>query len=364
MNARRSIALFVIGSLCAALALAVPATALAAPAATAAVSAASEDTTVTLLAAGDLMCHISQLKAGKLRRGYDFWPAFQPVASVVASADVAFANFETTLRGSGFRGYPGFRSPTAYADAVKAAGFDLVSTANNHALDGGAKGVGYTIAYLDSIGVRHFGTGDPAPLIVESNGIRFAFLSYTYATNGIRSPRGVNVNRLKLDRVAGDIAAVRGLVDVVVVVPHWGAEYKTKPESSTRRLGRAIIDAGADIVLGSHPHVPRPIEVYNGRYIVYSMGNFISGMSRTNTDLGIIVKANVVRRAGVTTVQDLKVLPVFRDKTSGKGRASYRVVMLDQQLAAPDKLISKSDRSKMRKYRSWCAKTYGSLYTW
>ena len=364
MKAYRSTALLVIGSLCAALALTVPAAAFAAPAASAVVSAPSADATVTLLAAGDLMCHISQLKAGKLRRGYDFWPAFEPVASVVASADLSLANFETTLRGSGFRGYPGFRSPTAYADAVKRAGFDLVSTANNHALDGGAKGVNYTVNYFDSIGIRHFGTNDPAPLIVESNGMRFAFLSYTYATNGIRTPRGVSVNRLKLAQIAADIAAVRGLVDVVVVVPHWGAEYKTKPESSTRRLGRQIIDAGADIVLGSHPHVPRPVEVYNGRYIFYSMGNFVSGMSKPYTDLGIIVKMNVVRRAGATTVQDLKVMPVFRDRTSGKGRASYRAVMLDQQLASPDRLISKADRSKMRKYRSWCAKTYGGLYTW
>lgn len=352
------------GGAASAVAFAAPA---AAPVAAAAVTASEEtspsvETSLTLLAVGDLMVHSGQLTAARGRGGYSFTASFAPVRGTIEAADLALGNLETTLRSRGFSGYPAFRSPASYASGLKAAGFDVLSTANNHSLDGGATGVRYTTSYLDRIGLRHFGTNDVKPIVVERNGIRIAFASYTYATNGIRSPFSGAVNRIGLARMRSDIAAVRPDVDLVVVFVHWGSEYSTRVEGSTRSTGRALIDAGADLVLGSHPHVVRPIERYDGHYIVYSMGNFLSGQSKYLTDLGIMVTAKVSKDASGTTVSGLRVLPTFRDRSGGRGRSTYRTVLIDRALAAPDRLISAADRSRMRSYRAFARRMFAAYY--
>jgi poly-gamma-glutamate capsule biosynthesis protein CapA/YwtB (metallophosphatase superfamily) len=322
----------------------------------------SVEATLSLLAVGDLMVHDAQLKYAGSGGRYSFNESFGAVKSTISEADIAVGNLETTLAGRGFSGYPCFRSPRQYADALKNAGFDVLSTANNHSLDGGKGGVKYTVSYLDSIGVGHFGTNSPAPLVVERNGIKIAFLSYTYSTNGIRSPFRTAVNRMDLRQIRRDIAAVRPNVDTVVVFMHWGAEYSTSPERGTKSLGRGIIDAGADLVLGSHPHVVRPVEQYRGKYIVYSMGNFLSGQSKALTDLGIMARVLVTKKDGITNVSDMRVLPVFRDRSSGAGRRTYRTVVIDQMLARPDRLITSADRQKMAGYRTFCRRMFGNYY--
>lgn len=320
------------------------------------------DATVTIVAVGDLMCH-SQIFGAALRHGvYDFRPAFAPVVTDLRSADLTLGNLETTIKSSGpFSGYPRFRSPRQYVDALKWAGFDLLTTANNHALDGGATGVRYTTRILDSRGVAHTGTDRDAPAIVERNGVRIAVLAYTYATNGIHSPFSGAVNRIALTRMKAAIAAVHTKADLVVVCLHWGNEYSATPEAKTVAMGKALVDAGADLILGSHPHVVRPVRKYHGRYIVYSMGNFLSGQSKARTDLGIMVRATVTRMAGVTKVARLQVIPTFRDHTAGAGRSSYRVLRVSRALAHPDARTSGADRARMRSFRSYCAKVFGAL---
>jgi poly-gamma-glutamate capsule biosynthesis protein CapA/YwtB (metallophosphatase superfamily) len=324
--------------------------------------APAADATVTLLAVGDLMCHSQQYNAARTRSGYDFRPEFKAVKSDIASADIAAGNLETTLRSVGpFSGYPTFRSPRAYADALKYAGFDVLTTANNHALDGGAKGLRYTDAYLDKLGLAHTGTDKDGPAIVEHDGLKVAFLAYTYGTNGIHSPFAGAVNRIGLARMRVAITAAHKKADFVVVVPHWGNEYTAVPESATRKLGHALINAGADLILGSHPHVVRPVERYKGRYIVYSMGNLLTGSSHPRTDLGIMVKATIIRRGGVVKISAIKVIPTYRDHTRGAGTSSYRVVRISREIASPDARISATDLKRMRTYRTYCRKMFGKL---
>jgi poly-gamma-glutamate synthesis protein (capsule biosynthesis protein) len=322
----------------------------------------SVDATVTLLAVGDLMCHSQQFAAARYGSGYDFYPAFSPVKADISAADIALGNLETTLRSSGpYSGYPAFHTPRSYADALKKVGFDVLTTANNHALDGGATGVRATAAYLSKLHLAHAGTDGSSRVIVERDGVKIAFLAYTYGTNGIHSPFDWAVSRIDLASMKRQIASTRPKVDLIVVVPHWGSEYSSVPESRTRTMARALIDAGADIILGSHPHVVRPVEKYKGHYIVYSMGNFVSGMSATYTDLGIMVKATIVRRKSGTKVTALKVVPVYRDHTSGAGRSSYRVVNIARTLAAPDSRTSSYDKSRMRAYDRYCRTMFGKL---
>jgi len=260
-----------------------------------------------------------------------------------------------------YSGYPCFRTPRSYADALKKAGFDVLTTANNHALDGGASGVRNTAAYLDKLKLAHTGTDNDGPAIVEHDGVKIAYLAYTYATNGIHSPFAGAVNRIDLARMKKAIASARKKADLVIVCPHWGVEYTSAPRAATVTLAKALIDAGADLILGSHPHVVQPVRTYKGHYIVYSMGNFVSGMSVTYTDLGIMVKATVVRRASGTRVASLKVVPVYKDHTSGAGRSSYRVVDIAHTLAAPDSRTSAYDKSRMRAYLRYCRTMFGKL---
>ncbi|HEY5489607.1 MAG TPA: CapA family protein [Gemmatimonadaceae bacterium] len=322
----------------------------------------SVDATVTLLAVGDLMCHSQQFTAARYGSGYDFYPAFSPVKADISAADIALGNLETILRSFGpYSGYPAFHTPRSYADALKKVGFDVLTTANNHALDGGATGVRATAAYLGKLGLAHAGTDRSSLVIVKHDGVKIAFLAYTYGTNGIRSPFDWAVSRIDLASMKRQIASTRPNVDLIVVVPHWGSEYSSVPESRTRTMARALIDAGADIILGSHPHVVRPVEKYKGHYIVYSMGNFISGMSATRTDLGIMVKATIVRRKSGTRVTALKVVPVYRDRTRGAGRSSYRVVNIARTLAHPDSRTNSYDKSRMRAYDRYCRAMFGTL---
>jgi poly-gamma-glutamate synthesis protein (capsule biosynthesis protein) len=158
--------------------------------------------------------------------------------------------------------------------------------------------------------------------------------------------------------MASKIAKARTTADLVVVVPHFGSEYVRTPEAKTKATARALIDAGADLVLGSHPHVVRPVEKYKGHYIVYSMGNFISAMTNTYTDLGIMVSATITRRGGLTKVASLKVLPVYRDLSSGMGRSTWRTVLISDALKSGASLISSSDRSRMRFYQTYCASVF------
>lgn len=355
------------------LALTVPTVAAGAPAIGADAAAAVESTattatvsvesSLTLLATGDLMCHAQQLSAAYGKHGYDFTPSFAPVADTIRSADIAVGNLETTLgKGPPLTGYPKFRSPLAYASALKWAGFDVLGTANNHSLDSGAAGVRYTDSALGRLGIAHVGTDNRRVVYVERNGIKLAFLDYTFGTNGIKSPFKGAVNLINKWEMVKDIAAARRKADVVVMVLHWGTEYSTTPETATRHLGHAMVDAGADLVLGSHPHVVRPIEKYHGHYIVYSMGNFISGQTKTMTDLGIMTSLKITKRDGKVTISNFKVLPVYRDRTNGAGRRSYRTVLIDRALAHEEALISSSDAQTMRRYRSYCRRVFHGYY--
>ena len=265
-------------------------------------------------------------------------------------------------RSSGYSGYPSFRSPTAFAVALKAAGFDVLTTANNHTLDGGASGVRYTSAYLGRLGIAHAGSDNHRWVVVRRKGIRIAILPYTYGTNGIRSPYAGAVSRISLLQIRRDIASARKASDFVVVYLHWGAEYSTRPEASTRKFAHQVIDAGADLILGSHPHVVRPIERYLGHYIVYSMGNFIHGQARALTDLGVMVQVKVIRRGKSASVSSVKVVPVYRDRSFGRGTRTYRTVLVDRALAARDSLISSADSSKLRSYRALCKRMFRGYY--
>lgn len=263
---------------------------------------------VTLLFAGDAMLHKQQIDCGRQSDGtYDFTSCFSQVADEVSSADLAVVNMETTLGGLPYSGYPLFCAPDAYGAALRDAGFDVFLTANNHALDRGARGVRRTLRALDSLCVAHVGTFYDErqkmsyhPLMISCKGVRIAFLNYTYGTNGIILPPPSQINYLDLEKIKNDVIKARHLGgDVIVACVHWGNEYTTTPTREQELLGQQLLDQGVHLVIGSHPHVVQPMVLMcdaagmKTGLVAYSLGNFISNMKIRNTTGGAILKVRM-----------------------------------------------------------------------
>lgn len=205
-------------------------------------------------------------------------------------ADIAFANLEmplsTRARHTGaFRGHP------AFADGIRWAGIDVVSTANNHAFDAEEQGLLDTREALRRAGVGSVGTGSDledarSPFILERDGIRVAFLGYARAINvvgssGFAQPDRSGVMPLDPILIKEDIQRVRDQVDYVILSFHWAVENSKQTHPEARAFAHQMLDAGADVILGHHPHVPRGIEVYDGKVIFYSLGNYTFGHNHT-----------------------------------------------------------------------------------
>lgn len=257
---------------------------------------------------------------------------FQNIASVLREADVAFANLETPL--SDRARYSGaFRTPTAFADGLRWTGIDVVSTANNHALDAEGLGLLDTKAALWQAGIGAVGTGRDLedarrPFIVERNGITIAFLGYAQFVNGgseaFAQPDRSGVVPLDPFIIEEDIRRVRDQVDYVIVSFHWAIENSQDTHPAARTFAHRIIDAGADVILGHHPHVPRGVEVYNGRVIFYSLGNFIFGHNHTYW------MDNYLARLTLTPerIQRVEILPI-----SGRGNGLSQPRLLEGEEA-------------------------------
>lgn len=264
--------------------------------------------TFTIASVGDLMCHSTQFNYAKTGvDSFDFYPSFAQVAPILREADLAIGNLETTLAGHvrAYSGYPMFNTPDPYVTAVKQAGFDFLITANNHSNDSGEKGILRTIHILDSIGLGHTGSfisqnDRDSVRILNVKGIRIGVVAYTYSTNGLPLTDGKPwlVNMCDSALISKDIATGRAKgAELMIVFYHFGEEYQRMPSAYQKQFVQHALDCGADVVLGSHPHVVQPMEVVPGRgsnvdsvFVAYSMGNFISNQKDMYTDEGVIMR--------------------------------------------------------------------------
>ncbi len=263
----------------------------------------------TIVFAGDAMMHQAQIDAARQPSGeYDFSDYFAEIAPYVQAADYAVVNLETPLGGRPYSGYPCFCSPDSYADALKDAGFDMCTTANNHTLDRHDKGLKRTVEALESRGLAHVGTyknraqrDSILPLLRKIGGINVGFLAYTYGTNGISVQGDAVVDYINKDKIRKDIQQCRQAgAELMCVSMHWGDEYKLLPTAYQRQLADFLVAEGVDMVIGSHPHVIQPVEMRKGadgrnQLVVYSLGNFISNMKTADTRGGMMVKAFISR---------------------------------------------------------------------
>ena len=304
-----------------------------------------EPITATLTIAGDAMCHAPYNHYNEATGEYDFTPVFRYAKPWVEAADLAVVNLETTLSGPGsdpanpdYTGYPMFNTPDTFAYALKDAGFDLFSTTNNHSLDRYFRGLCRTLDVLDEAGIPHVGTyrtqeerdRNNGIVVMDCGGISIAFLAYTYGTNGIPvpddSPWAVNIfnidyltylSEFDTELVAADMAAARALgCDLIAVIMHWGNEYHLEQNAYQERHARTLIDLGADLVLGGHPHVLEPYEFVtteagNTGFVCYSLGNFVSGQVYEYTDTTVLLNLELKKDlvTGETTVEGVSYVP-------------------------------------------------------
>ncbi len=295
-------------------------------------------------AVGDVLLHERVYDDAWTGEGYDFLPMLEPIKPHLMELDFLMANQESIPGGTevGLSTYPLFNSPRQIADDLREVGVDFLSMANNHSLDAGLEGIKSAVSHLREIGMPYAGVYDShedldKERIMTVNDIDFGVLSYTYGTNGIPIPSGHEyaVTLLDSPTLEQDIRELSEVSDVVIVHAHWGDEYVRTPNAEQQRLAQQIVDAGADIIIGHHPHVLQPIEWLeddSGREAVvfYSLGNFLTGQVFEYTDIGGIARLNVRK----TTQGDEKtielsspdILPTF---VHHEDHDDHRVILLE-----------------------------------
>lgn len=325
-----------------------------------------QDTTINLVAIGDVMCHSTNYQSAynSTTKKYDFSPVFTDIAKYTENADITIGNLETTFAPESvdYSGYPTFNSPKELGIALKNIGVDVLSTANNHSLDKGYSGLTSTIDKLDEIGIEHMGTykseEDQNEILIKNvNGISIAFLSYTYGTNGISIPKGKEycINLIDKELISKQIKQAKEQnVDLICVNMHWGDEYKLQQNSTQEDLADFLFEEGADIILGSHPHVLEPMEkrtitledgTTKDGFVIYSLGNFVSGQVAENTKNTIILNLSLTKHAetGKISIDNIEYTPIYcYDKGAGY---SNRYKLLDINSSIADYIAGKMNIS-------------------
>ena len=312
----------------------------------------------TLCFVGDLMCHSTQFNYARVGADtFDFTGVYHQIKKYLSEADLTVGNLETVIAGKneGYSGYPYFNAPDDYIYALKDAGFDLLVTANNHALDQGWKGVQRTIEVINENRLYHTGTfisqdDRDSVRIFEINSIRIAILAYSENTNGVQIPKGKDfvINLIDEELIRKDIYKARQKnVDIVVVHLHYGPEYNREPSDYQKEIVQKIIKMGADIIIGGHPHVIEPTKIFktnnaklDSGFIAYSVGNFISNQRWRYSDAGVILNIQISKNIFTDSVyiDDVNYLPtwVFKGQTD-KGR---EYIILPSQVNKSDSLYN------------------------
>lgn len=334
------------------------------------IAATPDPVTIHMSATGDIMCHLTNVKNAynSTSKDYDFSNVFENIAKYTQNADITVGNLETTFAGAsrGYTGYPTFNTPEVLGQNLKDIGFDVICTANNHSIDKGYSGIESTLNFLDEYGLDHMGTARSKQeqntiLVKDLNGIKIAFLAYTYGTNGITIPAGkeYSVNLIDKDLIKEHIELAKDQnVDVICVSMHWGTEYRLTPHSTQEDLADFLFNNGVDIILGSHPHVLEPMEkrtitledgTTKDGFVIYSLGNFVSGQIYANTKSTVILDIQITKNSeGKISIDSVNYTPVYLyDKgANSKSRTRYTLIDVEKSITeyenGTDTTISKS----------------------
>ena len=312
------------------------------------------DTTFTLTAIGDVMCHNTQyMDAYDSDTGtYDFSYVFDNISSYTKAADICIGNLETSFAGEdrGYSNYPTFNSPDSLADSLKSIGVDILSTAGNHALDMGFSGLSRTIDVLDKADISHLGTyktqeDQDKVLIKYVKGVKIAFIDYTYGTNGISVPSDKKfcINLIDKDLIKKHIETAKNQnADMIVACMHWGTEYQTKQNSEQEELADFLFQNGVNVIIGNHPHVIQPMEkrtvtLEDGStrdgFVVYALGNFICDQNAVNTRDSIILNLKITKHTdGSITIDNYDYVPIYMYKDTSVSKHKMKILDINKTI--------------------------------
>jgi poly-gamma-glutamate synthesis protein (capsule biosynthesis protein) len=319
----------------------------------------TEAGTATLTAVGDIMVYDTQIADALQSDGsYDFSPCFAGVSDLLSASDLTVGNFEANFCGEPYSGYPDFTAPEALATDLADAGFDILQTANTYSIQNGLTGLTSTIRYISEAGMDAVGTyyvesakqNNAGVLIKEVNGIKIAFIAYTKGVNNMYLPSGseyaVDVlytdyysNYTQVDSAAilESINAAKSLdADVIVAMVHWGMEYDVEPSSTQEQIATLMFENGVDVILGSHSHIVGPMEMrtvttVDGEekevFLAYSLGNFLSSMSKTDTQDSVILNLEFTKSSdGSTVISDVNYVPIYLNDNGESAENRYTIL--------------------------------------
>ena len=269
--------------------------------------------TVTIRSVGDILVHSDVYTTARTDTGFDFTRMFDPVRQYMADADITTANMEVPVAGEAFglSGYPQFNSPPEIIDALKNSGVDIVNNATNHSMDRGGEGVIASTGHMRDRGMLYAGSFSSAtdaatPRIIEANGITVGFLGSTYGTNGLPVEEEHFASLID-DNLTDRITTLDSEVDVTVVMLHMGDEYAPLQNEFQEETAAAALEAGADLVLGGHPHV---VEPFDGP-VWYSHGNFLHGQLEEPTKIGGIGEFTFTERGDEVSFTGARFMPTY-----------------------------------------------------
>ncbi|VTS31197.1 membrane protein [Streptococcus porcinus] len=313
--------------------------------------------TARVVANGDILLHDVLYESAEISDGhYDFTPYFEYVKDRITKADLAIGDFEGTISPNDpLAGYPLFNAPKEIAKALKVTGYDIVDLAHNHILDSGLEGALNTHKTFAKLGINSIGiyrkNRQTEPFLIKNvNGIKIAILGYSYGYNGMETNLSAteyerHMSDLDREKIKAEIEAAEKKADITIVMPQMGTEYALEPTSEQKELYRSMVDWGADVILGGHPHVVEPSETVKigneKKFIIYSMGNFISNQRLETvddiwTERGLLMDLTFEKKGKVTRIKTVKAHPTMviakpKGMTGKSGFAlyNYRTLVLE-----------------------------------
>lgn len=341
---------------------------------------------INIMAVGDIMVHGPQLKAqyDSASKTYDFRNNFKHVKGYFEASDLVIGNLETTFGGEalGYSSFPMFNTPDALAEALRDAGIDVVSTANNHTFDTGKEGIIRTLEVLEQNEILAVGTRrhreEKGYCVTEVNETKVGITAYTYETprwgqhktlNALKIPKDVEplIDSFGYEYLQEDLLKISERIgqmrhegaELVIVYIHWGNEYQRRANAYQKQIAEVLADFGADIIFGSHPHVLQEVELLQSSHrdsptlVVYSLGNFLSNqryeiLSNRYTEDGLMINVKLQKDFATNKIslKEVSYMPTWVHRFHRSGKAEYEILPLFDALAAEEDyhLISKDSK--------------------
>jgi len=293
---------------------------------------------LSLIFIGDIMGHGGQIEAAynAETKSYNYDAVFEKIKPVLDRADITIANLEVTLAGPPYSGYPQFSSPDALVKSCKRNGIDVLVTANNHSCDRRKNGMIRTLEVLDANQIPHTGTFRNSVerkhnnlLILRKGAIRIGVLNYTYGTNGLKAQKPTSVNYIDTKTMRLDIEKSKlENLDQLIVITHWGLEYQTSPNKSQIKVAEFLLENGADMVIGGHPHVIQKAiwRKEKNQLVAFSLGNFVSNQASVNTDGGMMLELTLVKNEDNIEIKNPGYHLVWVHKPNVNGKKIYEII--------------------------------------